>query len=112
MHEFALAQNIIAAVEKSIGDDFKKLTAVHIQVGEFAGVVSDSLSFGLDVALKDKKLENVAVHIKSVPAEAHCQCGKIYYIKDMFEICPACNSLKREIKSGTDVVVSSVEVED
>jgi hydrogenase nickel incorporation protein HypA/HybF len=112
MHEFALAQNIIAAIEKNIGEDFSKLTAVHIEVGEFAGIVTDSLAFGLEVALKDRDLEDVQIDIKNVPALAICECGNQYNIKDIFETCPQCQSLKREIKSGTDVIISSVEVSD
>jgi hydrogenase nickel incorporation protein HypA/HybF len=112
MHEFALAQNILSAIEKSTGSDFLNMTKIHIEVGEFAGIVNDSLQFGLEVSLKDRELDNVAVEITPVPAVANCECTHEYTIKDIFESCPQCQSLKRTISSGTDVIVKSVEIRD
>jgi hydrogenase nickel insertion protein HypA len=112
MHEFALAQSIISAVNKNTGDDFKKMIAIHVEVGEFAGVVSDSLEFGLEITLKDQGFENVKIQVSTVPALAICECTHEYFIKDIFETCPQCHSLKRTMNSGTDVIIKSVEIAD
>ena len=112
MHEFALAQNIVKAIEENTGEDFQNLTAIHIEVGEFAGVVQDSLLFGLEVCLKDKQLENIQIHFTHVPGKALCSCQHQYELKDMFEACPKCHTYQRKIISGTDVLIKSVEVKD
>jgi hydrogenase nickel incorporation protein HypA/HybF len=110
MHEFALAQNIIASIEANIDEDLQKLTAIHIEVGEFAGVVVDSLQFGLQVALQDRDINGVRIDVSTVPATAVCECENEYNLSDMFQNCPRCSSYKRKVISGTDVIVRSVEV--
>ena len=48
MHEFAIAQDIISSLEKSLPEDFAKITAIDIETGAFSGIVTDSLVFGLE----------------------------------------------------------------
>ena len=110
MHEFALAQDIIETISRSISQDLEKVTAIDIDVGEFSGVVKDSLEFGLTVHLEDKNLSHVKVNMKTVPAAALCECGHEYPIKDILETCPLCKSFKRKITAGADVIIRSVEL--
>ncbi len=110
MHEFALAQSIVTTIEKNTGESLDKLTAIHLEVGEFAGVVVDSLEFGLQVALQDRDIHNVNIDVATVPASAVCECKNEYQLKDMFQNCPLCQSFNRKVISGTDVIIKSVEV--
>ena len=110
MHEFALAQDIIETISRSIAEDLNKVIAIYIDVGEFSGVVVDSLQFGLTVTLEDKNLSHVKVNITTVSATAVCECGHEYPIKDILETCPRCQSFKRKITSGADVIIRSIEL--
>ena len=110
MHEFALAQDIMETISRSVSENLEKITAIYIDVGEFSGVVVDSLEFGLTVVLKDKNLSHVQINITTVPGAAVCECGHQYQIKDIFESCPRCQSLNRKIISGADVIIRSIEI--
>lgn len=110
MHEFSLAQDIIETISRSVCENLEKITAVHIDVGEFSGVVVDSLEFGLTVVLEDKNLSHVKININTVAATAVCECSHQYQIKDILESCPKCQSFIRKIISGTDVIIRSVEI--
>jgi len=112
MHEFALAQDIIETISRSVCENLEKITAINIDVGEFSGVVVDSLEFGLSVVLQDKKLSQVQINLTTVPAAAACECGHQYQIKDILESCPKCQSFNRKITSGADVIIRSVEILD
>ncbi len=112
MHEFALAQDIIATIGRSVTEDLEKLRVIRLEVGHFSGVVVDSLEFGLNVCLEDKGLKDVTISIQTVPAVALCECGNEYTVVDILETCPNCHSLNRKITSGADVMIKSVEVED
>ena len=112
MHEFALAQDIFETIKRNVKADLEKVTAIHIEVGEFSGVVADSLAFGLEVVLKDRDLSHVKIDITEVPAAAQCQCGCEYPIKDLLEACPQCSSYQRKITSGADVIIRSIELQE
>jgi hydrogenase nickel incorporation protein HypA/HybF len=112
MHEFSLAQDIIETIGRSVTGNLSKITAIHIEVGEFSGVVIESLEFGLNVVLQDKNLADVKVNISVVPAAAVCECNYEYPVKDILEACPKCNSYNRKIISGTDVIIKSIEIEE
>ena len=51
MHEFALAENIITTVCEKITGDLTNVSEINIEVGVFAGVVTESLEFGLKLIL-------------------------------------------------------------
>ena len=110
MHEFALAQDIIETISRSVTEKLEKITALHIEVGEFSGVVLDSLEFGLTVVLEDKNLFNIKINMNTVPATVVCECRHEYHIKDILESCPKCQSYKRKFTSGADVIIRSVEL--
>jgi hydrogenase nickel incorporation protein HypA/HybF len=112
MHEFAIAQDIFETIGRNVGEDLSKITAIHIEVGEFSGVVIESLEFGLNVVLQDKNLADVKVNISMVPAAAVCECKYEYPIKDILDACPQCSSYNRKITSGTDVIIKSIEIEE
>ncbi len=113
MHEFSLAQDIIETIGRNVAaSDMTKLTAIHIEVGEFAGVVVDSLEFGLQIVLKDKNMGSVTIDITRIPAFALCECKSEYQIKDILESCPVCHSFNRTLTSGKDVIIKSIELAD
>lgn len=112
MHEFALAHDIINTIRKEVTEDLGKILAIHIDVGAFSGVVPDSLDFGLKVILEEKDNGKVKIDINTVPTVAACECGNKYQLQDIFECCPACQSYERQLLSGTDITIKSVEINE
>ena len=112
MHEFALAEDIVRTIGTRINHDFRNISQINISVGSLSGVVIDSLEFGLQIVMKEKKNPSVRINIIQVQARAQCQCGKKYVLRSMFDECPACKSLQRKIISGTDIVINSIEIRE
>ena len=110
MHEFALAEDIVKTIEQKVTTDLKKIRGIEIEVGVFAGVVVESLEFGLKLILKEKDAEEVHVQIKTIPAKVTCKCKHQYEINQIFQECPRCRALNRSMNSGTDVIISSVDI--
>lgn len=112
MHEFALAEDIIKTIQSRVTADLGKIIRINIDVGAFSGVVPDSLEFGLIIIMNEQKNHRVDISINQIPTRARCECGREYEISDLFENCPDCQSLKRKIISGMDVVIQSVEIRE
>ena len=112
MHEFAIAQDIVSSLEIQLKEDLEMITSIEIEAGAFAGIVADSLIFGIETILAEKQIIDVDIEIDQAEAEALCKCGHSYKLKDVFELCPECGSAVREMKSGTELSVKSVNIKD
>ena len=112
MHEFALAQDIVETITTRVTKDLEKVSAINLDVGAFSGVVAESLDFGLKVILAEKHNPDVKINITRIPSVARCQCGNEYRVEEIFESCPRCQSFNRELISGMDIVINSVEVSE
>jgi len=112
MHEFAIAQDIVSSLEKQLENDLKMISSIEIDAGAFAGIVADSLVFGLETILAEKEIPDVKVVIRQAEAEAVCTCGEEYKLTNIFELCPQCGSAVREMKSGTELSVKSVHLKE
>src|SRR5512133_3962335 len=58
MHELAIAERIVQAVQSSIGD--RPVRSVHLQVGQLSGVVTDALTFSFELAASGTPLTSNA----------------------------------------------------
>lgn len=110
MHEFALAQNIVETIEEKVSADLAKIVGIDLEVGAFSGVVVESLCFGLEAIFSERDVSGVKVNISRVPTVARCECGYEYELKDIFETCPGCQGFARQLISGMDVILKSVEL--
>jgi len=82
MHEFAIAQDITSSLQKSLGEDFKNLSKINIEIGCFSGIVADSLSFGLETLIGIEQGDsNLLIDIREKEANAKCECGHKYKVK-------------------------------
>lgn len=110
MHEFAMAQDIVETISVKVTEDLEKVSKINIVIGEFSGVVAESLEFGITAIMADKNHPDVNVNIEKIPTIARCQCGNEYQLNDIFDTCPKCHSFNRKLLSGMDVVINSVEL--
>ncbi|MCP4149487.1 MAG: hydrogenase maturation nickel metallochaperone HypA [bacterium] len=112
MHEFAIAMDIIETVTKKVTPHLETVQCINLEVGQFSGIVAESLDFGLKTLLADKDNPHVAVNIKEVPTIARCQCGNRYQLKEIFEGCEQCRSFERKLESGMDITIKSVDISE
>jgi hydrogenase nickel incorporation protein HypA/HybF len=112
MHELALAQDIVETIRTKVTENLEKVSAINIDVGAFSGVVPESLDFGLKVIMAEENNPDVNINITKVPSFARCECGNEYRVNEIFENCSQCHSFNREMISGMDIVINSVELSE
>ena len=75
MHEFALAQEIVATVSSKVTEGLENIQSIDIDVGAFSGVVVDSLDFGLQALFEEESITGIQININTIPTIAACECG-------------------------------------
>ncbi|MEM2995661.1 MAG: hydrogenase nickel incorporation protein HypA [Candidatus Bathyarchaeia archaeon] len=131
MHEWALAEAIIAAVSQTVEKEgIKTVTEVTVKIGEMQQVEIDILEFALS-QLKTAKLEKAKFNIEVVRAKLKCRvCEHQWFFnreklsEDVAEAihvvpeiahayvkCPKCGSPDFEIVEGRGVWLESIKGE-
>lgn len=112
MHEFALAQEIVATISSKVTEGLENIQSIDIDVGAFSGVVVDSLDFGLQALFEEEHVNDIQINITTIPTIALCACGNEYQLREIFEMCPKCQSFNRKLVSGTDIIIKSIELKE
>ncbi len=113
MHETAIAYSI---VEQVIGvanaNSGKKVTKVHIQVGQLRGIIPDQLQMSWQFVSRGSIAEKSDLFIETIPIEGLCQdCGEIFQVKDFEFRCPYCHRGQVKPVKGMELRLIDVEVE-
>jgi hydrogenase nickel incorporation protein HypA/HybF len=114
MHELAIAQSIVEAVEAKASEcDATQVKAVRLKIGEASGVVTDSLTFCFEMlANLDPTLAGAQLLIDTMPHRAHCQyCAREFSVTNFVAQCPTCKEWSNEIVSGTELQIVEMEFE-
>lgn len=113
MHELSVAQNIVEIVKDYVPEkDLCKVNSVYLEVGDFSGIVSDSLLFCFDVIKTDTPLKNAKIEIEKIPFILFCNDCKSETTNNMgIRLCDICGSYNTNIISGTDMRITRVELE-
>ena len=122
MHEYTITSNIIEEIIHALQAEGNcKVVAVTLGFGPFTHGSFDSILFWWDVLSKDTIAEGSKLHYKSLDGELFCPtCDEIIkvsqannYPKDEYLqifVCPKCQSLQTEIKSGEEIIIIDVEI--
>lgn len=110
MHEMSIAESILEGIEESLGEK-KVLQVVRLTLGPLAGVNADSLQFCFTELAETMGFGKPELDINCTLAKVHCNdCNKDYEAKEFYEGCPDCGSLHREILTGKELIIDSVEL--
>jgi hydrogenase nickel incorporation protein HypA/HybF len=112
MHELGIAQNIYEIVQQSVpeelGPDVRK---IRIRVGQFAGIIPDSLEFCFGVIINETKMKQAALCIEQIPLMAECrECKCQFQIEEYNFRCSSCGSTNLELISGKELEIVDIEV--
>jgi hydrogenase nickel incorporation protein HypA/HybF len=108
MHELAIAESIVQAVQSRIGD--RPVRSVRLQVGQLSGVLTDALTFSFELAASGTPLEGAELVIDEPRGRLHCRsCGQHVGRSDLLLLCE-CGSADVEVTSGRELALVSVEV--
>ena len=114
MHELAIAQSIVEAVEvKAAECNAARVKGVRLRVGEASGIVGDSLTFSFEMLTSQVPLLTGAqLLIDSVPHRARCRhCDREFAIANYVAQCPTCQEWSTDIVSGTELQILEMEIE-
>jgi hydrogenase nickel incorporation protein HypA/HybF len=114
MHELAIAQSIVEAVETRASEhNAARVKSVRLRIGEASGIVTESLSacFEMLTGLAPT-LEGAQLLIDLVPHRAQCRhCDSEFAVVDFIARCPGCGEWSSEIISGTELQILEMEIE-
>lgn len=114
MHELAIAQSIIEAVEeKAAMCNATQIKSVRLQIGEASGILIDSLTFNFEMlASFEPMLNGVKLLIDEVPHRARCHlCNRVFAVTHFIMQCPTCQMWNTEIVSGDELQILEMEIE-
>jgi hydrogenase nickel incorporation protein HypA/HybF len=113
MHELSLTQSILEiALRHAKKADARKITHLHIVVGELSTMIDESVQFYWNIISKDTIAEGAALCFQRVPAEMQCAiCQARFTIRQEGFVCPYCNSLEVRVLSGDQFLLDSIEIQ-
>jgi len=112
MHELSLARDIVEIVYKNVpASEINSVKYVVVKVGQFSGVVIDSLKFSYEAITFQSGIEKSKLEIIDVPFRLKCNnCGKTTSNEFGMAICAECGSSNTEILSGIELEVMEVKI--
>jgi len=114
MHELAIAQSIVEAVETKASEcKAAHVKVVRLKIGDASGVVTDSLTFCFEMlASLDPILAGAQLSIDTLPHRAFCRsCSREFSVMNFIAQCPTCNEWSNEIVTGTELQILEMEFE-
>ncbi len=115
MHELAIAQRLLETVCEALPDNMQaKVTTLHIQLGQLAGLSKDELIFGFGVVAAATPLADARLVIEEIPALIRCtHCGRESQLAvDAHCACPICQQSAVQIIQGKELLLKAIEVAD
>jgi hydrogenase nickel incorporation protein HypA/HybF len=112
MHELSLCEGVRALIEEAAArEGFARVTRVRLEVGRFAGVETDALRFGFDVAMRGSPAEGAALDVIDLPGRAFCfGCGATVEVESRLDDCPRCGGARLSPTGGHELRVKDLEV--
>jgi hydrogenase nickel incorporation protein HypA/HybF len=115
MHEMGIAMEIIDIATASVPADMQdaRIQRINLQVGRLSAVVTDSLRFCFELAVKETPLEGAELVIEELDVVVRCkQCQAQWTVTDPVFTCKNCRSGDIDILSGRELDIKSIEIED
>jgi hydrogenase nickel incorporation protein HypA/HybF len=105
---------MVETVQEALAStEVSKITAVHLHLGDLAGVVRDALDFCYDLATQGTLLEGSRLIVHELPVVIFCpQCQEEVQLPSIQSFrCPNCGTPSGDIRQGRELEIHSVEVE-
>ncbi len=113
MHELALARDLLAAVQQTLGAEDAKVMRVNVIVGSAAGIVPESLRFAFEALIQGTHLAGAQLSVTTVSSQSRCAgCSMVFDFDGLIGRCPRCGRLGGELMSGDEMILQAIEVAD
>ncbi|MFZ5820233.1 MAG: hydrogenase maturation nickel metallochaperone HypA [Chloroflexota bacterium] len=113
MHELPVTQSLLEiALRHGKQANARRITDLHIVMGELATMVDDSIQFYWDLIAEGTIAQGATLHFRRVPAELQCMaCFTKYNPKEKELACPNCGSAGAKIVAGEEFSLEAIDVE-
>ena len=114
MHELSVTESILKiAIRHAQERGAKRITALHLVIGQWSSIVDDSVKFYWDIISEGTIAKGATLHFQRIAAELACRdCGAMYRPSGEEFICPECSSSHVELKKGNEFRLESIEIEE
>ncbi len=112
MHEMSLCEGIRRVVDDAAkAPDIARVTRVRLEIGKFAGVEKDALTFAWEVVMRGSKAEGAALEMIDLPGKAMCfDCIRTVEIEHRLDPCPECGGGRLLPEAGDEMRIKDMEV--
>ena len=113
MHELSIALSMVEMAAEEAARRGAQVSAIHLKLGKFAGVVKEALLFSYDVACQGTTLEGSRLVIEEVPVTVYCPTCQAETIPVSIQrlCCSVCDTPTSQIVSGKELEVVALELE-
>ncbi len=114
MHELPVTQGILdVAIEAAEANDARRITDIHLVIGDLTSIVDDSVQFYFDFLSKDTLAEGATLRFQRKPALATCsECShQAEVIPPVLPECESCGSAQVKVTGGKEFFVESIEID-
>jgi hydrogenase nickel incorporation protein HypA/HybF len=115
MHELSIAYHLVEIAENAARSaGAVQVSAVHLRLGVFSGVVRHALEFSFDIATADTLLQGCTLNIEEIPLVVFCPtCEQERELPGVqLFCCPVCGTPTMDIRQGKELEIVSIEVND
>lgn len=112
MHEMALCQGVIAALEQAANEQgFTQVLGVRLQVGKLVALEKSQFESSFQLLSKNTLAENARLEIVEVAGEGYCpHCQSKVQVTSLYSTCPQCKEWGVDIIQGRELKINSLEV--
>src|SRR5215216_2185534 len=113
MHELSVTESLLKiAVQHAEQANAKRVTDLHIVIGDLASMVDESLKFYWDIIAKETIAEGAKLHFRRVSAELQCNnCLEKYHPTDHALVCPIGDVAGARTIEVEEFALESIDVE-
>ncbi len=85
--------------------------ALTLRVGAMSGADADALAFAFEAVAAGTPVAGAELRIEAVPVICHCPaCGRDFSPPGAVFACPACATVSRDVRQGTELELATLEV--
>jgi hydrogenase nickel incorporation protein HypA/HybF len=109
MHELALMESMVAAVEAKVRP--ARVGRLRLQIGQLAGVLPEALEFCFSLCARGTALDGARLEIDEVRGRGLCRrCGGEVVMETPADRCP-CGSAEIEVMRGRELRIARLELQ-
>jgi hydrogenase nickel incorporation protein HypA/HybF len=113
MHELSLAENVVHIIDEAArADGFRRVRKVTLEIGQLAMVDAEAMRFCFAAAVRGSIADGATLEIVELPGSGWCSsCAATVPLTDIIAACPRCGAFQVQASGGTEMKLSSLEVE-